>query len=81
LVVDIVRTGCRCVETPDDIHKGRLTRAGWTHESHVVVRLDIQIDAVDGAYRLTAHVKKLTNTAHTDEHRVVSAIAAPVEIL
>src|SRR5690606_32515932 len=67
LPVEDVVAARRRVEAADDVHHRRLARARGAHDGDVLVRVDRQRGAVEGAYLLRAHVVHAREAAQLDQ--------------
>src|SRR5262245_61091062 len=69
--VQPIFAGVRRIQAPDDVHQRRLARTGRTHDGHVFVAPDGDVDTAKGAYDFAAHVIFALDAARDDDPSLV----------
>src|SRR5262249_58308901 len=69
VAVQQILAGSRRVEAADEVHERRLARTARPHDRNILVALDTEAHAFEGAHRLRAHHVVLHQVVDLDEHQ------------
>src|ERR1017187_7452262 len=77
--IDVVQTLGGGVEAPDEVHEGRFSRPGRSHDGDVFAALDLDIDSGYRVDLLVAHHIGLPEIVGADDNTIPLELLAPLD--
>src|SRR6185503_8284849 len=81
VAVEVIQAGGRAVQTADQVHQGRFSGAGRTHDGDVFALLDLDVDARHGMDGLIPHDVSLHQVPGANDDSVAPELLAAFRLI